>query len=193
MPVSNRILMTVVMLTIFSVMVLIALGYPPKSRFLPLVIGIPGIVLTLIQLVLDLWRSTNGEGPTAGPKRTALQKIQDTLSIRLSRTLDLDIAREKLTVFVSGRNRSDSVVWRELVLFAYFFGLIGGVILFGFWLTIPVFLCVFLRLHERDNWMFVLSLVGATWLTLYLIFDQLLEIFLHTGFITEYLIDLLPE
>lgn len=108
--------------------------------------------------------------------------------------MNLDIAHEKLTVLVTGgTDRTDSTVWREFVLFSYFVSLIAGVILFGFWLTIPVFLVTFLRLHERDNWKFVLSLTGVAWLIIYLIFDRLLEISLHTGLITEYLIGLLPE
>jgi hypothetical protein len=181
------------MMAIFTSMVVIAWGYPPKSRFLPLVIGIPGIALTLLQLWLDLWKSPNSQGSTSGPKRTALQKIQDSLSTRLHRKMDLDITREKLTVLVAEKSRTDSTVWREIVLFGYFFGLIAGVVLFGFWLTIPVFLIAFLRLHERDNWMFILSLTGVAWLTIYLIFDRLLEIFLHTGLISQYLIELLPE
>lgn len=136
--------MTAVMLVIFVTMVGFALGYPPQSRFLPLVIGIPGIVLSLVQLFQDL----------RGPRPSGEWKTN---------------------------------VRRELVLFGYFVGLVAGVLLFGFWLTIPVFLIVFLRLHERDSWMFAISLTAASWLVIYLIFDQLLGIVLHAGFLTEYL------
>ena len=150
--------MTAVMLAIFVTMVAIAWDYPPQSRFLPLVIGIPGIVLVLVQLYVDVRRDVRG--PRSSPT---------------SRTK------------ASGSHQGTSQLRRELVLFGYFVGLVAGVILFGFWLTVPVFLILFLRLHERDNWMFVISLTAVSWLVIYLIFDRLLEIALHPGFVTEYL------
>lgn len=196
MQTNNKILMTIVMLAIFVIMVAAAWGYPPKSRFLPLVIGIPGILLSLVQLVADL---VGTEQPTARKKKTtdsgsAFQNVQSALSRRLKRKVDLDIAHEKLTVVVKDRtDQGTSQLQRELVLFGYFIGLVAGVILFGFWLTIPVFLLAFLRVHERDNWPFVLSLTLAAWLIIYLVFNRLLEISLHPGFVTEYLIAQLPE
>ena len=149
--------MTVVMFAIFVIMVVIAWDYPPQSRFLPLVIGIPGIVLTLVQLWVDVRRDVRGR-----PSPTSRTKA-------------------------SGSHQGTSQLRRELVLFAYFVGLVAGVLLFGFWVTVPVFLVVFLRLHERENWKFVIALTGASWLAIYIIFDQLLGIVLHTGFLTEYL------
>ncbi len=186
--------MTAVMLAIFVTMVAIAWDYPPKSRFLPLVIGIPGIVLTLVQLFLDIQGSRQPGRSKTKASGFVFQNVQAALSRRLRRKVDLDIVREKLTVVVKDRSdQGTSQLQRELVLFGYFVGLVAGVILFGFWLTVPVFLIVFLRLHERDNWMFVVSLTAAAWVVIYLIFDQLLEIALHTGFVTEYLIALLLE
>ena len=194
MQASSKMLMTAVMLAIFVSMVAIAWGYPPKSRFLPLVIGIPGIVLTLMQLLVDLLGSHQPRKSKSKGPGSVFQNVQAALSRRLHRKVDLDIAHEKLTVVVKDRaDQSASQLQRELMLFGYFIGLVAGVILFGFWLTIPVFLITFLRLHERDNWMFIISLTTAAWLVIYLIFDRLLEISLHTGFITEYLIRLLPQ
>jgi hypothetical protein len=53
MLLNGRLWFTLLMLGIFVVMVAVAWGYPPNARFMPLVIGIPGIVLALGQLVLD--------------------------------------------------------------------------------------------------------------------------------------------
>lgn len=135
-------LVTSGMLVIFAAMVSVAWGYPAQARFLPLLIGIPGIVLTSVQLLHDI--------------------------------------REK-------RETSKPVTRNELVLFGCFVGLVAGVILFGFWLTAPVFLVLFLRWHERENWLFTAGLTAAAWLVIYAVFDRLLEITLHTGFVTELL------
>ena len=50
----SSLVMTLVMLTIFAVMVFIASGYPANARFMPFVVGIPAIGLCLLQLLLDI-------------------------------------------------------------------------------------------------------------------------------------------
>jgi hypothetical protein len=52
--VEGRVLVAGLMLLIFAVMVGLALTYPGEARFLPLVIGIPGLVLSLAQFVIEL-------------------------------------------------------------------------------------------------------------------------------------------
>jgi len=141
---SGKIFMSVVMLAIFVVMVGIATQYPPQARFMPLVIGIPGIALCLFQLFLEFRERRR---PTAGETR------------------------------------------REIVLWAYFIGLVGSLILFGFWLTIPVFLAVFLRCYAEESWRFSLVLSAAATTLLFLVFAKGLAVVLHGGFITEYLLD----
>ncbi len=112
------------------------------------------------------------------------------MSRRVKGDVELDIVQETLQVVAADRtDASTPRIHREMVFFGYFIGLVPGVLLFGFWLTIPVFLVIFLRLHERQNWRFVLALTGATWLIVYSIFDRLLSIILHQGFITEYFIE----
>lgn len=52
--VEGRVLVAGIMLLLFAVMVGLALTYPGEARFLPLVIGIPGLVLSLAQFVIEL-------------------------------------------------------------------------------------------------------------------------------------------
>jgi len=165
---NGQICFTLIMLSIFVAMVAIALGYPPASRFLPLVIGIPGIVLTIGQLVVDV-----GELRRSAPVRDPEKRSDD----RGARVLEDQLARDE--------GRAGSVPKREIVLFAYFFGLVAGVILFGFWLAIPAFLIAFLRLRERESWRLALLLTTAGTAVLYFVFDRMLSIRLHEGFITD--------
>lgn len=51
---SGRAMTSLVMLAIFSAMTLIALGFPEKARMMPLLVGVPGTLLALTQLVADL-------------------------------------------------------------------------------------------------------------------------------------------
>jgi hypothetical protein len=54
MILNSRIITTMVMLAIFSGMSLMALGYPDKARFLPLLVGVPGTLMCLAQLIFDV-------------------------------------------------------------------------------------------------------------------------------------------
>src|SRR5882724_8191293 len=51
---EGRILTSFIMLAAFAVAVGLAFTYAPEARFLPLVIGIPGLLLSLVQFVKEL-------------------------------------------------------------------------------------------------------------------------------------------
>ena len=53
---KNLPVMTILMLTIFVVMVGISSTYPEGARFMTFVVGIPAIAICLLQLALDLYR-----------------------------------------------------------------------------------------------------------------------------------------
>lgn len=55
MPLSG-VLLSAFMLAVFAAMSAIAFTYPPDSRLLPLVVGVPGIVLCTVQFLVDLRR-----------------------------------------------------------------------------------------------------------------------------------------
>lgn len=59
---SDRILTTLTMLALFSGACLLALELPSKAAFMPLLIGVPGVLLCVAQLVLDIMRQRQ-EGP----------------------------------------------------------------------------------------------------------------------------------
>lgn len=149
--------MGVLMLAIFVVMVAIATQYPPQARFMPLVIGIPGIALCLHQLIAEI----RGRGkPPAGIPEPAVDGPG-----------------------VAGENR------REIVIWAYFIGLVASLILFGFWPTIPIFILLFLRFAAGEGWRFSFGLAFSGAAILFLVFHQGLGVVLHNGFITGYLLN----
>lgn len=80
-------------------------------------------------------------------------------------------------------------VRREMIMWAYFIGLVGGLLLFGFVLAIPVFVAVFLRHWARTSWRFALGLTAAASIVLYLVFVEGLGVALHPGFVTGYVLD----
>jgi hypothetical protein len=173
----SRSVMTLAMLGIFVVLVAIASGYPPNARFMPFVVGIPAIGLCLLQLVLDQrQRTTTRE---AGPPAPAPGV----------RNVGPKVPREMLPVEPEPALSPRETVRRELTLWAYFLALVGGILLFGFWATIPIFLVAFLRFQARASWGMTLALGIAATAVLYLALEQAFRIELHRGFVTEYLRD----
>jgi hypothetical protein len=53
MTFDGRTATSAAMVALFGAMVIAALGFPPEGRLLPWVVGIPGLVLTAAQLVVD--------------------------------------------------------------------------------------------------------------------------------------------
>jgi hypothetical protein len=51
---SGRVLTTAVLTVIFSAMAVMALGFAPEARFLPLLVSIPATLLCVVQLVIDV-------------------------------------------------------------------------------------------------------------------------------------------
>lgn len=185
---SGKIFMSVVMLAIFVVMVGIASQYPPQARFMPLVIGIPGIALCLFQLFLECRARRRPKAGGPADTRSEFQKTEEEVTRMVGRKMDFEIAHEMLQVVQSGLPKAGETR-REIVLWSYFIGLVGGLILFGFWPAIPVFLAVFLRYYADESWRFSLVLSAAATTLLFFVFDKGLGVVLHSGFITEYLLD----
>jgi hypothetical protein len=79
----------------------------------------------------------------------------------------------------------------EIRTWTYFMAYIGGVLLFGFHVAVPILVAVYLRLEARLSALVAgLAAAGFT-LAVYLMFERLLEFRLHEGFLTERLIDAL--
>jgi hypothetical protein len=172
--------MTLLLLAIFTTMVAISSRYPPGARFMTFVIGFPGIAICVLQLFLDA-------------RERRLSKIADERS-------DLEKAEEKLSSLVGHKVHFDvghlllpeaeldprEQVRREFIAWGYFLGFIAGIILFGFHIAVPVFLIAFLRLRAKASWRMTLGLTAGACVILFVAFEKVLRVSLHTGFITDY-------
>lgn len=186
--ISGKIFMNLVMLAIFAVMVGIATQYPPQARFMPMVVGIPGIVLCLFQLFLEIrgLRQIKANGNV--DIRSEFEIAQEEVSKRVGHKMDFDVSHEKLQIVESELPKAGETR-REILLWACFISLVGGLILFGFWVTIPIFLVTFLHYYAKKGWLFSLGLGAGATAIFYVVFRKGLGIVLHSGFVTEYLLD----
>lgn len=185
----GRTLFTLVMFSIFAVMVYIATGYPPAARLLPLVIGIPGMALSLLQVVLDVRDFFRMRGKI--DPRTDFERYMDEMSDRTGGEIKMEVPEgtqlqtlvEDPTLLARSRNK------REILLFAYFFLLIVLVLLFGFWIGYPIFLAIFLRFYARESWKLTASLTAGSWVAMYLVLAVVLQQLLFEGFVTQYVVN----
>jgi hypothetical protein len=173
--------MTVLMLAIFTGMVGIATTYPPGARFMIFVIGIPGIGLCLVQLAVDLYRQ---RAPESGPGGDALKAAEDRVARIAGRRVHFEMPSDN-AMFTDNELDPRERVRRELVAWGYFLALVASILLFGFRITVPVFLVAFLRFQAGTSWRSALIYGGAGALAMYLLFEWLLRVSLHTGFVTD--------
>lgn len=185
---SNSV-MTLVMLAVFLVLVGIASRYPAEARFMPFVVGIPPIFLCLLQLVLDA--RERRRTAAAVDTRSDIAKAQDAVTRAAGRPLDVDPALVALLDTTGPQISPQERVRREFILWGYFLGFIGGILLFGFWVAIPAFLVGFLRFQAKSSWRTALLLGLGTSIALFLVFEYGLKVQLHRGFIVSYALDLL--
>ncbi|NLS04260.1 hypothetical protein HGP14_12935 [Rhizobium sp. P32RR-XVIII] len=163
--------LTVVMLVIFTSMVGLSFGFPAKARFMPLVVGVPGIALCLIQLAIDLFRS---------PAAPAAASVGQAIAAASSPESGSDEA--ELPEFGPHTAR------QELVMAAYFVSFIAGVVAFGFYISVPIMLLTFLKRQAECSWKLSVALAAAATLVLYLVFGRLLGIELHPGLVTPWVL-----
>lgn len=153
---------TVLMLAIFAAMVLMALAFPANARFMPFVVGLPGIALCLLQLALDL---------RAG---------------RRARAAAVGLPQEG-----DGEEFGRHTARMEVASWLYFLLFIGGVLLAGFLVAAPLLVALYLRREAGVRWSRALPAAGAMALVMHLLFQQALGFRLFEGFLGEGLHDAL--
>lgn len=186
MSLIQRSSMTLVMLVIFVVMVWIAAGYPADARFMPFVVGLPAIGLCLLQLVLDA--RTRRRAVERRDAQARFETAEAGISRMAGRKVEFEVAHAPLPAADAEPDIAPrELVRRELALWAWFLAFIGGILLFGFWPVIPVFLVAFLRVQAGASWRQALLLgLGAT-AVLVGAFEFAFRLDVHPGFLTEFL------
>lgn len=177
--------MTFLMLAIFTAAVGVATTYPPGAQFMVFVIGVPGIALCLIQLAIDLYRS---RAPAVEAENDALKQAENRVARIAGRPVQFEMPSDNVMftdIAIEPRER----LYRELVAWCYFLGLIAGVLLFGFRISVPVFLIAFLRFQAGTSWRSALIYGGGGAVAMYFLFEWLLRVSLHTGFVTDFVVE----
>ncbi|MEQ8488323.1 MAG: tripartite tricarboxylate transporter TctB family protein [Marinovum algicola] len=157
MTFDSKILTTLVMLALFAGASLLSLGLPAKAAFMPLLIGIPGVLLCAAQLVLDIRdaRATDRRLKADETNPTADAKSEDS----------------------GGRSELEMFFW-----LAVFTALLLG---FGFVIGGPIAVLLFVHFEKKNNWLNALFAAAGTFAVLFGIFIWMLELTLFRGFLLE--------
>jgi hypothetical protein len=150
--VSLRALVTVCFLLMALVFVVEGSDWPYRARLFPWTIGFPVVALLVWQLLIDFfsWPQT---APGVGEGPAQLADVQPRFS---------------------GNKRV--LTQRAGETFAWIFGLLCGVWILGFPLTIAVFCFFYLRFRSQEKWWVALTITLVLMAILYGFFDQVLHV-----------------
>ena len=181
----KALIMTLVMAGIFAVMLLMASQWDEEARFMPFVVGIPALGLCILQLFLDISRKTPGK-PEGQPQASELQEAEERISRMTGREMHFDVAHDA-SIPVEERPDEGAARKREIIVWIAFPALLLSVVLFGFSISVPVFLFVFL--YFITGLRVVLALLAAVLATAFVLvlFEIVLQNELHRGILTPWL------
>ena len=131
-----------------------------RMVFLPAILSGTIFILSAIQLVRDLSSKKNSKAPV-----TSQPDAPDEETIGTQMEMDL------------GGNLKG-----ELFGFVWLLGLVLFVLFFGFHISIPVFMLIYLRVHNA-SWISTISLAVIMEAFVYFVFVRLFEVELYNGLI----------
>jgi hypothetical protein len=146
-------------LIFFCVFVYQAREWRMQARLYPLAIGIPMIILALIQVILDLKGIESKADDGAAP-----------VDFQMTRTVAPDVAFK-----------------RTVNIFSWFFGFFFGCWLVGFTITIPVIVFSYMYLHGKEKLWLAATLTVVAFIFYYSLFVRLLNLPFPDGVIQTWL------
>ena len=148
MKVRPQAIFSFLFLIFFIVFAYVAKDWRLQARLYPWVIGIPMVILALVQVILDL----------KGVER----KQQDAAPV------DFQFAQATVSPAVAKR--------RAITMFAWFFGFFFGIWLLGFSLTIPLMVFGYMYIQSKEKLWLTLTLTAIAWLFFWSLFVKLLTL-----------------
>ncbi len=145
MKVRPQAIFSFVFVIFFIVFVYQALEWRMQARLYPMAIGIPMLVLAVIQLILDL-KGVERKQTDAAP-----------VDFQFAQTVDPVIARK-----------------RTFNIFGWLFGFFIGIWLLGFSITIPLMVFSYIKIQSKENWTISIILTAFAWVFFYFLFVKLL-------------------
>lgn len=144
-------------LVFFCVFVYQAQEWRLQARLYPFAIGIPMLILAIIQVILDL--------------KGVVAKSSDATPMDFQFTKDVDAATAKK---------------RAIAMFAWLVGFFIGIYLLGFPIAIALMMFTYLKFQGGESWVLSISLTVVAWLFFHGLFVRLLHLPFPDGLLMTY-------
>ena len=148
MKVRPQAIFSFVFLIFFLLFAYEAKDWRLQARLYPWAIGIPMLVLALIQVILDV----------RGVERKQRDDVTP-VDFQMTQTVEPEIALR-----------------RTINIFMWFFGFFFGIWLLGFSITIPLMVFSYLKIQSNEKWWLSLTLTAAAWFCFWGLFVKLLNL-----------------
>ena len=135
---------------LFVVFVYQAWEWRLQARLYPWAIGIPMLALALMHIIWEL---------KGADKKPSSRPSGAPVDFSFTKGIDPALARR-----------------RAINIFSWIFGFFAGIWLFGFDITIPGFVFLYLKVQSGEGWGLSLALTGGAWFMLWGLFDWLLHL-----------------
>jgi hypothetical protein len=172
--------MTLFMFAVFATMVYVASDYPAGARFMPYVVGIPALILCVLQFALDM------RAPPPAPRddRSDMEKAEALVSQMTGRRMEFEATQIAPGVTVS-ENPTAVAENREFVIWGYIIGFLIAILALGFYIAVPLFILFYMRTEAKVSWSkaALYTAIGCAVILGALTFGLKLQ--LHPGFLTE--------
>jgi hypothetical protein len=149
---------SIIWLIFFIVWVYLAKDWRMQARLYPWAIGIPMVILAIVQVILDL-RGVQRKQADAAP-----------VDFQFTQNIDPALARR-----------------RTINIFSWILGFFVGIWLLGFVITIPLLVFTYLKIQSRESWGLSVALTAGAWLVFYGLFVRLLTLPFPQGLVLTWL------
>ena len=159
MKVRPQAIFSFIFLIFFIVFVYQAQDWRLQARLYPWAIGIPMVILAIIQVILDLKGVERKQPDDAAP-----------VDFQFTQTVEPKLAKR-----------------RAIIMFCWFFGFFFGIWLLGFAITIPLMVFSYLKIQSNEKWTISIILTVMAWVFFYFLFVRLLNLPFPDGLIFTWL------
>ena len=157
---------TLFLLFFCLVFVLISFTYKLKERFIPLSVGIAGLLLAALLLL--------GRRFPKLISKFELSMVDNFLQKDHSKTV-----RTKSSKDEQHTNR------KLIEIYAWTIGFLVLIYFLGFLIAIPVFMLAFIKIHGHISWTKTIAVSAVTWVLIYALFEMMLKAELFRGLLFD--------
>jgi hypothetical protein len=159
LKVRPQAIFSLIFLIFFAIFVYQAQEWRLQARLYPWAIGIPMLILAIIQVILDLKGVERKQMDDAAP-----------MDFQFTQTVEPSLAKR-----------------RAIIMFGWLFGFFLGIWLLGFPIMIPLMVFSYLKIQSNERWTISIVLTVLAWVFFYFLFVRLLNLPFPDGLIFTWL------